>query len=96
MEAGRVTQSLYSASEARSWSSPRHVSQAGAGVSNVEALHAAIAGPEILRAEGAQLYVVYPDGVGRSRLTHSLIEKKLGTRGTGRNWNTILKLRDLV
>jgi uncharacterized protein (DUF1697 family) len=41
---------------------------------------------------GKQLYIVYPDGIGRSRLTVALIEKKLGTRGTGRNWNTALKL----
>jgi uncharacterized protein (DUF1697 family) len=25
-----------------------------------------------------------------------LIEKKLGTRGTGRNWNTVLKLRSMA
>jgi uncharacterized protein (DUF1697 family) len=25
-----------------------------------------------------------------------MIEKKLGTRGTGRNWNTVLKLHALV
>jgi uncharacterized protein (DUF1697 family) len=35
-------------------------------------------------------------GIGRSRLTHTLIEKKLGTRGTGRNWNTVLKLAALA
>ena len=29
-------------------------------------------------------------------LTVALIEKKLGTRGTGRNWNTVLKLAALV
>jgi uncharacterized protein (DUF1697 family) len=65
-------------------------------VEDVEALQAAIAGPEIVRADGRHAYIVYPNGMGRSRLTHSLIEKKLSTRGTGRNWNTILKLRDLV
>jgi uncharacterized protein (DUF1697 family) len=58
----------------------------------VEALQAAIVGSEIVRADGRHLYIVYPDGIGRSRLTHALIEKKLGTRGTGRNWNTVLKL----
>jgi uncharacterized protein (DUF1697 family) len=58
----------------------------------VGALQASIQGPEIIRGVGKQLYVVYPNGVGRSRLTSSLIEKKLGTRGTGRNWNTVLKL----
>jgi len=65
-------------------------------VSIVEALQAAIVGPEIVRAEGTHAYIVYPEGIGRSRLTHSLIEKRLGTRGTGRNWNTVMKLRDLV
>lgn len=62
----------------------------------VEALQAAIKGPEVVRAAGRQAYVVYPIGIGRSRLTHTLIEKKLGTRGTGRNWNTVLKLGALA
>lgn len=38
----------------------------------------------------------YPDGVGRSKLTNAVIEKALGTRTTGRNWNTVLKLQKLV
>ncbi|MCM3880514.1 MAG: DUF1697 domain-containing protein [Vicinamibacterales bacterium] len=59
---------------------------------SVEALQAAITGREAVRVKGRQVYIVYPDGVGRSRLTITLIEKKLGTRGTGRNWNTVLKL----
>jgi uncharacterized protein (DUF1697 family) len=63
---------------------------------NVEALQAAITGPEIVRAAGRQAYIVYPAGVGRSRLTTALIEKKLGTRATGRNWNTVLKLAALT
>src|SRR6266568_2937465 len=55
-------------------------------------LQAAITGREVVRANGRHLYIVYPDGVGRSRLTNALIEKKLATRITGRNWNTVLKL----
>jgi uncharacterized protein (DUF1697 family) len=62
----------------------------------VDALRAAIAGPEIVRAKGRHAYIVYPNGIGRSRLTHTLIERKLGTRGTGRNWNTVLKLGALA
>lgn len=62
----------------------------------VEALRAAITGREVVRAAGREAYIVYPDGVGRSRLTGSLIERKLGTCGTARNWNTVLKLRDLA
>jgi uncharacterized protein (DUF1697 family) len=42
------------------------------------------------------MYTVYPDGIGRSRLTNKMIEKKLGTRATGRNWNTVLKLGALT
>ena len=63
---------------------------------DVKALQAAITGPELVRAEGKQAYVVYPSGIGRSRLTNSLIERKLGTRATGRNWNTVLKLDALA
>jgi uncharacterized protein (DUF1697 family) len=62
---------------------------------DVQALQAAIEGPESLRCEGKHLYVVYPAGIGRSKLTSTLIEKKLGLRGTGRNWNTVLKLATL-
>jgi uncharacterized protein (DUF1697 family) len=58
----------------------------------VEALRAAIAGPESVRAHGRQAYIVYPAGIGRSRLTNTLIERKLGTRGSFRNWNTVLKI----
>lgn len=63
---------------------------------DVKALQKAIRGREVVRAEGRQLYVAYPDGIGRSRLTTSVIEKALGTRGTGRNWNTVLKLGALA
>jgi uncharacterized protein (DUF1697 family) len=59
---------------------------------DVKAVQAAIAGSEIIRADGRHLYIVYPDGIGRSRLTNALLEKKLGIRGTARNWNTVLKL----
>ena len=59
---------------------------------NVSALQKAIVGREVVRAKARCAYIVYPDGVGRSKLTTALIEKKLGTRGTARNWNTVLKL----
>lgn len=63
---------------------------------NLEALQAAITGRERLRADGRQLYVVFPDGFARTRLTTALIEKKLATRCTARNWNTVLKLQAAV
>jgi len=60
------------------------------------ALKAAITGPEYFQAAGRHLYLVYPDGVGRSRLTNTLLEKTLGTRATGRNWNTVRKISALL
>jgi uncharacterized protein (DUF1697 family) len=62
----------------------------------VAALQRAIRGLEIVRCVGKQLYGFYPDGVGQSRLTSSLVERKLGTPGTGRNWNTVLKIGKLA
>jgi len=61
---------------------------------NVKALQAAITaitGPEVLRANGRHLYMVYPDGIGSSKAA-PLVERKLAARGTARNWNTVLKL----
>jgi len=63
---------------------------------DVKALRAAISGREVVEAVGAHAYLVYPDGIGRSRLTTALIERTLGTRGTGRNWNTVVKLAALA
>ncbi len=62
----------------------------------IQSLEAAITGPETLHVTSREAYLVYPAGMGHSRLTTALIEKKLGTRGTARNWNTVLKLEALA
>jgi uncharacterized protein (DUF1697 family) len=62
----------------------------------VKALQDAIRDREVVKAKGRHAYFLYPDGMGRSRLTMTLIEKKLGTTGTARNWNTVLKLGALT
>jgi len=62
----------------------------------VKALKAAIKGRETVHAAGRQAYIAYPDGIGTSKLTNALIEKTLVTRGTGRNWNTVLKLAEMA
>ncbi|HTJ28399.1 MAG TPA: DUF1697 domain-containing protein [Candidatus Limnocylindria bacterium] len=64
--------------------------------SHVRELQAAITGPELVRAGERELYITYPMGIGRSRLTNALIEARLATRGTARNWNTVLRLGELV
>ena len=55
-----------------------------------------IPGREVARGSGREIYLYYPDGQGKSKLTNAVIEKKLGTRGTARNWNTVMKLARLV
>jgi len=62
----------------------------------VKALQGAITGREVVRAKGRHAYFLYPDGIGPSKLTIKLIEKKLATTGTARNWNTVLKLGALT
>ena len=61
----------------------------------IAALQSEIRGPEIVRLKDRQIYALYPDGIGRSRLTNAAIERKAG-RCTGRNWNTVLKLAILA
>jgi len=63
---------------------------------NVNALEAAIVGRERVKGDGRHLYAVYPDGVGRSKLTAALIDRTLGVAGTARNWNTVQKLKEMA
>lgn len=52
--------------------------------------------PEDLRAIGRELYIYFPSGMGRTKLPWTQLDKMMKTCGTGRNWNTVLKLRDLA
>jgi uncharacterized protein (DUF1697 family) len=62
----------------------------------IEALRGGYQGPESIHVAGREAYLVYPEGVGRSKLTNALIERKLGVAGTARNWNTVRKLAALA
>ncbi|MCZ4279553.1 DUF1697 domain-containing protein [Kiloniella laminariae] len=33
---------------------------------------------------------------GHNKLTNVVIEKKLGVTGSGRNWNSVTKLREMI
>ncbi len=61
-----------------------------------DALFKSYAGPEEFFFVGKDMYIYYPDGIGRSKLTGALIERKLKTIGTARNWNTILQVQKLI
>ena len=61
----------------------------------VASLRESYKGPESIHVVGRDAYFIYPDGMGRSKLTNALIERRLGVAGTARNWNTVLKLAAL-
>ena len=62
----------------------------------LEALRAAIQGREVVELRGKDLYAVYRDGIGDSKLLIGVIEKALGVKTTGRNWNTVMKIAALL
>lgn len=51
---------------------------------------------EELHVAGTEVYLHYPDGYGRSKLTNAYLEKKLGVAATNRNWRTVTKLAELA
>lgn len=53
-------------------------------------------GPEELHIIGKEVFIYYPEGIGRSKLTNTFLEKKLKTMGTARNWNTVLRLQKMM
>lgn len=62
----------------------------------IASLEAAASRRERVRVIGREAFIVYADGIGRSRLTNAVIERTLRTVATGRNWNTVLKLAALA
>lgn len=46
-------------------------------------------GPEMVELRGPEIYLYYPNGIGRSKLSNAVLENKLDTAGTARNWNTL-------
>lgn len=52
--------------------------------------------PDEFTVIGREIYILAPNGVGNSKLTIDWFEKRLGTVGTNRNWNTVNKLLSLM
>jgi uncharacterized protein (DUF1697 family) len=49
-------------------------------------------GRDELVVDGREVYVHTPDGYSNSKLTGTLLERRLGVLSTTRNWNTVTKL----
>ncbi len=54
------------------------------------------AAPEELVIEGRELYIYFPNGMARPKLSMPLLERTLRIPATSRNWNTVTKLLELA
>ena len=52
--------------------------------------------PEELRIDGREVYIYFPNGMARPKLSLPAIERTLGTSGTGRNWNSVNKMLEIA
>lgn len=51
--------------------------------------------PEELRIIGSEVFIYFPNGMARPKMSWPSIERALKTTGTGRNWNTVTKLLEI-
>jgi uncharacterized protein (DUF1697 family) len=51
--------------------------------------------PDEFRVVGREVFLTCPGGYGRTKITNSWFERKLGVPATTRNWSTVTELADL-
>lgn len=52
--------------------------------------------PERFEVAGQDVYLSFPNGYGRSKLSNALLERRLGVPATTRNWRTVTALAELT
>jgi uncharacterized protein (DUF1697 family) len=62
----------------------------------VHELAAAEFEPDVFAVGEREIYVWYSEGVHATKLSNAFWEKRLGVVATGRNWNTVTRLLELV
>ena len=62
----------------------------------VEKVLAIKAEPEELRISGREVYIYFPNGMARPKLSMAQVERTLKTPGTSRNLNTVRKLLEMA
>jgi len=58
-------------------------------------LEAIKVGPEEIKAYSRELYVYYPNGVGRSKLP-AVMDRAMKKAGTARNWNSVTRMLEMA
>lgn len=66
------------------------------GADACKALRSLKIDPEEIFIDGRELYIYYPNGMARPKLSWPTIDRILQTRGTGRNWNSVTNLLQLA
>lgn len=51
---------------------------------------------EELHIHGRELYIYFPNGIGKTKLSWPTIDKTLKTPSTGRNWNSVTKMLEIA
>ena len=52
--------------------------------------------PDVFAVRGRNVYLHYPNGTARSKLTNEYLARQLQTASTMRNWRTVLALLEMV
>ncbi|HZL86670.1 MAG TPA: DUF1697 domain-containing protein, partial [Candidatus Krumholzibacteria bacterium] len=62
----------------------------------VKALDPKRSPPDAFEVRGREIYLRCPNGAARTKLTNEYFDTRLATTSTMRNWNTVLKLVEMV
>jgi uncharacterized protein (DUF1697 family) len=52
--------------------------------------------PDQMHMEARELFVYFPNGMGKAKLSMAAVERAMRVAGTGRNWNTVMKLMEMA
>jgi len=52
--------------------------------------------PDEFVVRGQEIYLMLPNGAGRSKLTNAWFDAKLRTTSTARNWRTVIRLLEMM
>jgi uncharacterized protein (DUF1697 family) len=62
----------------------------------VENLESTDYGTDEFKVAEDKVYLYFPNGYGRTKLTNNVFERKLKTKATTRNWRTVNKLHEMA
>ena len=52
--------------------------------------------PDVFVVDGKHIFLRFPNGMARTKLTNDYFERKLGVQSTVRNWNTVTKMMEMA